>query len=137
MWLGCIRKGGVAYHGLRYADDKRISRRVLDLRQGIFDPRKAGTEHRYYRSECGTPGCVVIDHHTLVKKTESFGPKSYLPVLPLRTWIQTHYKKPLPREVSKSIWQSDRIALLRADEICCDYLGVHPFAVYGQAFYAA
>lgn len=143
VWTGSIRKGDVAYLTLvrSIRPLERQDFRVLD----VLNP-EIESARRNWENLCGTRGCVGITHNRIyVAQTVRPGTRvrAMLPVLPLIEALRRYRidkdKYMAPRFVRglEECAKRGTISVTYADEICIDVLGVHPYAVYGEDFYAA
>lgn len=146
VWKGYVNKG-VPQMQVRFGPGRgqRRNHRVLDVRRGFYSSKDADAQHNLYVNDCGTLGCCVPEHYHMRSKVELMNkalekkraatPK--LPIEPLREWVQRNFQD---RAIPDRIWyhlQNDQIDLMIADEICCDDLGIHPYAIFGELFFDA
>lgn len=139
VWLGPTQsKGGSPIVTLRW-ERKRVDYRVLALR----DPDGELAKGRLYLNLCGTPRCVVVEHHHVQIGRKGQAPSqqilAHLPVEPVDRYVRQNKivlgqrnHKPLQSARKKGYFTVSGV-----DAFCIDVLGIHPVLLYGEEFYTA
>lgn len=139
VWLGPTQsKGGTPIVTLRW-DRKRVDYRVVQLR----DPDGELAKGRVYINLCGTPKCVLPEHHHIQIGRKGQPPSqrilARLPVEPVDTYVRRNkivlgQREHKPLQVAR---KKGYFTVSGADAFCIDVLGIHPVELYGEAFYDA
>lgn len=78
------------------------------------------------------PGALCGTHYERVRVTGTTDREPHLPSAPLRAFVARRGIELPPSKLA-----GHTVLLSTADALCCDVLGVHPFDVYGEAYFTA
>lgn len=116
--------------------------RVLDLRRELAGMPVAS--YRQYQTTCGNRLCVNVEHSkirplTWRKPEKHRELQGHLDAAPLLRLID-RCDRTAPKKLQESIQKGRQRGFFtvgKVDEICIDYLCVHPIEVYGEEFFVA
>ena len=116
--------------------------RVLDIRRAQAGLPTAS--YRQYEQTCGNKACVNVDHSIIRplkwrKPEHSRELMGHLDAAPLLRRIDAS-ERLIPRHMQGTIQKGRHrgfFTVNKVDELCIDYLGVHPTEIYGEEFFTA
>lgn len=114
--------------------------RVLDIAALVHEGKPFDTTRRW-KNKCGDLACVALEHWQLGARTGGHKDVSQkilarLDAAPLLALVDA--RMPRSHALSVAIQTARKqgyLTVSAADAICIDYLGVHPYDVYGDLFY--
>jgi hypothetical protein len=143
----------------------KLALRVLDVADHLENgtPLDEAATYRRWRNLCGEPRCVALAHHettdnprTPVRVRPEMLIRAKLPAAPLLRRVELRereeealganpiealqFKGSRGNALQTAIDHARKtgwVTVSAADQICIDYLNVHPFEVYGDLFYTA